>query len=271
MKKSRTQVVIIGSGPSGLLLGELLSKLGIDNIILDRVSQAYILGRIRAGVLEYGAVAKFEQAGVAERLHAEGLPHDGIEIAFDGRCHRIDMHELTGQRVMVYGQTEITQDMMDVRNRGPMKSFYEAADVIPHDFETDTPYVTFRHEGEDHRIDCEFIAGCDGYHGASRKAVPEKSITQYERVYPFGWMGLLADVPPAGEEIIYANHERGFALCSMRSMTTPVPARTQSASAQHNPAKRGDSGFSRYSFHSKGTDAVRRTQYSAAWPACACS
>lgn len=219
MTSHRTQVVIIGSGPSGLLLGELLTRQGIDNIILDRVSQKYILGRIRAGVLEDGAVRMFEEAGVADRMHREGLPHDGIELAFDGRCHRIDMHEHTGRRVMVYGQTEITHDMMDARSAGPMKGYYEAGNVEIHDIERETPYVTFKCDGSQFRIDCDFIAGCDGFHGVSRKTVPKKSITEFERVYPFGWMGLLADVRPVRDEIVYANHERGFALCSMRSMT----------------------------------------------------
>lgn len=219
MKTHRTQVAIIGSGPSGLLLGELLTKIGVDNIIIDRVSQKYILGRIRAGVLEYGAVSLFEQGAVAERLHREGLPHDGTNIAFDGRCHRIDFYELVKQRVMIYGQTEITHDMMDARNAGPMQSFYEVDEVALSGFGTDKPSVTFAHNGEQHLINCDFIAGCDGFHGPSRQAVPKEAIDEFERVYPFGWLGILSEVPPVNEELIYANHPRGFALCSMRSHT----------------------------------------------------
>lgn len=219
MKTHRTQVAIIGSGPSGLLLGELLTGIGIDNIVIDRVSQEYILGRIRAGVLEYGAVSLFEKAGVAERLHREGLPHDGTNIAFDGRCHRIDFHELVKERVMIYGQTEITHDMMDARNAGSMQSFYGVDEVALSGFNGDKPSVTFTHDGEQHRIDCDFIAGCDGFHGPSRQAVPKEAIDEFERVYPFGWLGILSEVPPVNEELIYANHPRGFALCSMRSHT----------------------------------------------------
>lgn len=217
MKTHRTQVAIIGSGPSGLLLGELLTGIGVDNIVIDRVSQQYILGRIRAGVLEYGAVSLFEQAGVAGRLHREGIPHDGTNIAFDGRCHRIDFYELVKKRVLVYGQTEITHDMMDARNAGPMQSFYEVDDVVLSGFGNGKPSVTFEHAGEKHRIDCDFIAGCDGFHGPSRKAVPKEAIAEFERVYPFGWLGILSEVPPVDDELIYANHPRGFALCSMRS------------------------------------------------------
>lgn len=215
----RTQVAIIGSGPSGLLLGQLLTKAGIDNIVLDRVSADYILGRVRAGVLEEGTVKLMDEAGASARLHAEGLLHDGFSLAFDGRDHRIDLHELTGKRVTVYGQTEMTHDLMDERQKSNAASIYEAANVTPHDFDTSSPYVTFEKEGRSHRIDCDFIAGCDGFHGVSRKSVPEKAIDIFEKVYPFGWLGILADIPPVAHELIYANHKRGFALCSMRSLT----------------------------------------------------
>lgn len=215
----RTQVAIIGSGPSGLLLGQLLTKAGIDNIVLDRVSADYILGRVRAGVLEEGTVKLMDEAGASARLHAEGLLHDGFSLAFDGRDHRIDLHELTSKRVTVYGQTEMTHDLMDERQKSNAASIYEAGNVTPHDFDTSSPYVTFEKEGRTHRIDCDFIAGCDGFHGVSRKSVPEKAIDIFEKVYPFGWLGILADIPPVAHELIYANHKRGFALCSMRSLT----------------------------------------------------
>lgn len=215
----RTRVAIIGSGPSGLLLGQLLTNAGIDNVILDRVSRDHILGRVRAGVLEEGTVGLTDQAGAEARMHAEGLPHDGLSLAFDGRDHRIDLHELTGKRVLVYGQTELTRDLMDRREASGALSIYEAAEVEPCGFDGETPHVFFVKAGERRRLDCDFIAGCDGFHGASRRAVPERSLTIYERIYPFGWLGILAEVPPVNHELIYANHPRGFALCSMRSAT----------------------------------------------------
>lgn len=215
----RTQVAIIGSGPAGLLLGQLLTNAGIDNIILDRVNKDYILGRVRAGVLEEGMVDMLDRAGAGERMHREGLPHDGFSLAFDGRDHRIDLFGLTGRRVMVYGQTELTHDLMDKREASGGSSVYEATNVTPHDFDGAGPYVTYEKDGVTHRIDCDFIAGCDGYHGVSRKSVPESALRTYERIYPFGWLGILAEVPPVSHELIYANHPRGFALCSMRSHT----------------------------------------------------
>lgn len=216
----RTQVVIIGSGPSGLLLGQLLTNAGIDNVILDRVSQDYILGRIRAGVLEEGMCQLLDQSGAGGRMHREGLPHDGFELTFSGRRHRVDLHGLTGgKRVMVYGQTEVTKDLMDHRAATGGVSIYEAVNVTPYDFDSASPYVTYEKDGTTHRIDCDFIAGCDGFHGVSRKSVADKGLEEFERVYPFGWLGIVAEVPPVSHELIYANHERGFALCSMRSMT----------------------------------------------------
>ncbi|TAU90547.1 4-hydroxybenzoate 3-monooxygenase [Rhizobium leguminosarum] len=216
----RTQVAIIGSGPSGLLLGQLLTEAGIDNVILDRVNKNYILGRVRAGVLEEGTVGLLDQAKSGARLHAEGLPHDGFSLAFDGRDHRINLHELTGgRRVTVYGQTEVTRDLMERREASGSLSIYDAVDVAPHDFDGLSPFVTYVKDGVAKRIDCDFIAGCDGFHGASRKAVPERAIRSLEKVYPFGWLGILADVAPVSHELIYANHPRGFALCSMRSAT----------------------------------------------------
>jgi len=201
-----------------LLLGQLLTNAGIDNVILERASKDYVLSRIRAGVLEEGMAGMLDEAGAGERMRKIGLPHDGFEIAFDERCHRIDLHELTGKRVIVYGQTEVTHDLMDKRKATGGVTVYEAADVEPHDFDGDKPYVTYKKDGLTHRINCNFIAGCDGYHGVSRRSVPAQALATYERVYPFGWLGIIADVEPLSHELIYANHMRGFALCSMRSM-----------------------------------------------------
>ncbi|ENN85010.1 4-hydroxybenzoate hydroxylase [Rhizobium freirei PRF 81] len=216
----RTQVAIIGSGPSGLLLGQLLTEAGIDNVILDRVGKDYILGRVRAGVLEEGTVRLLDEAKSSVRLHAEGLPHDGFSLAFDGRDHRIDLHGLSGgKRVVIYGQTEMTRDLMARREESGAPTIYSATNVQPHGFDGDTPYLTYEKDGISHRIDCDFIAGCDGFHGVSRKSVPERAVRSFEKVYPFGWLGVLAEVAPVNHELIYANHPRGFALCSMRSMT----------------------------------------------------
>ncbi len=216
----RTQVVIIGSGPAGLLLGQLLAKQGIDTVILDRASKAHILARVRAGVLEEGTVHLLEKAGVAQRLRREGLPHDGFSLAFDGGDHRIDLHEMTGgKRVMVYGQTEVTHDLMDAREAAGAVTLYDVTHIELHDVEREKPYVLYEKDGVTYRIDCDFIAGCDGFHGVSRKSIPKSAIKEFERVYPFGWLGVLADVPPVSHELIYANHPRGFALCSMRSET----------------------------------------------------
>ena len=215
----RTQVAIVGAGPAGLLLGQLLSNAGIDNVIVERSSAAHVLSRIRAGVLEQGTVALLEQAGCATRLHAEGLVHEGIEIAYDGARHRFDLKQLSGgSTVTVYGQTEITRDLMDARAASGRTTIYEAEGVAIHDIDR-APFLTWRKDGAEHRLDCDVIAGCDGFHGVSRHSVPASAIQLYERVYPFGWLGLLADVPPAAPELIYARHARGFALCSMRSAT----------------------------------------------------
>jgi len=215
----RTQVAIIGAGPAGLLLGALLHKAGIDAVIVEQRSAEYVLGRIRAGVLEQTTVALLEQAGVAERLHREGLPHDGTELAFDGQLHRIDFFGLTGRRVTVYGQTEVTQDLMQARAAAGLTTVYEAENVSVHGFDGATPVVRYRKDGREVELACDFIAGCDGYHGVSRASVPAGAIATYEKVYPFGWLGVLADVPPVRHELVYANHERGFALCSQRSKT----------------------------------------------------
>ena len=216
----RTQVAIIGAGPSGLLLGQLLHNAGIDNVILERRSGEYVLGRIRAGVLEQTTVDLLVDAGVGGRMHREGLLHDGIELSFGGKRHRIDLRGLTGgKQVMIYGQTEVTHDLMDARRAFGGASIYEAEDVACSGFDTDLPIVTWRKDGATRELRCDFIAGCDGYHGVSRASVPENSITTFERAYPFGWLGILADTPPVSHELIYSNHARGFALCSMRSPT----------------------------------------------------
>jgi p-hydroxybenzoate 3-monooxygenase len=213
----RVQVVIIGSGPAGLLLGQLLARAGVDTLILERQSRDYVLGRIRAGVIEQGAVALLEAAGAAERLHREGLVHEGTEIAFQGARHRIDFKALTGKVVTVYGQTEITRDLMDARDAIGAKTVYEATDVTLHDLTTDEPKVRYKKDGVVHVANCDYVAGCDGFHGVSRRSIPEDLIRAYERVYPFGWLGVLVDQPPLSHELVYVNHERGFALCSMRS------------------------------------------------------
>ena len=216
----RTQVAIIGAGPAGLLLGQLLFKAGIDNIIVERQTGAYVLGRIRAGVLEQVTMELLAQAGVDTRAKAEGLPHEGIELLFKGARHRIDLHGLTGgKQVTVYGQTEVTHDLMNAREAEGLTTIYGASPVSLHGFDGERPTVRYEKDGATHEIECDFIAGCDGYHGVSRASVPAGAIHTYEKVYPFGWLGVLADVPPVSHELIYANTPRGFALCSMRSPT----------------------------------------------------
>ena len=216
----RTQVAIIGAGPAGLLLGQLLFKAGIDNVIVERQSGDYVLGRIRAGVLEQVTMDLLARAGVDARAKAEGLPHEGIELLFKGARHRIDLHGLTGgKQVTVYGQTEVTRDLMEARSAEGLTTIYSAANVSLHDFDSGKPRVRYEKDGQTHEIECDFIAGCDGYHGVSRASVPAGAIHTYEKVYPFGWLGVLADVPPVSHELIYANTARGFALCSMRSST----------------------------------------------------
>ncbi len=216
----RTQVAIIGAGPSGLLLGQLLHKAGIDAIVLERQTGDYVLGRIRAGVLEQVTIDLLDEAGVGARMHAEGLPHGGFDMLFKGERHRIDMTALTGgKQVMVYGQTELTRDLMDARQAAGLPTIYEAANLTVHDFDTARPRVRYEKDGKSHEIECDFIAGCDGFHGVCRASVPRGAIQEFEKVYPFGWLGLLSDTPPVHHELIYANSIRGFALCSMRSAT----------------------------------------------------
>ncbi len=216
----RTQVVIVGAGPSGLLLGQLLFKAGVDAIILERQSPEYVLSRIRAGVLEQVTLDILAKAGVDQRLKQEGLVHTGFDLLFKGERHRIDLTSLTGgQKVMVYGQTEVTKDLMDARQTAGLTTIYEANDVEIHDFDSVQPSVSYEKDGQRHTITCDFIAGCDGFHGVCRASVPSKSIQEFEKVYPFGWLGVLSDTPPVHEELIYANSTRGFALCSQRSTT----------------------------------------------------
>ena len=215
----RTEVAIIGAGPAGLLLGALLTKAGIDNVIIERSSAEHVMSRIRAGVLEQGTVDLLDEVGCGARLHSEGLVHEGIDIAFGGEVHRMDLkHHSGGRTVTVYGQTEVTHDLMVARAASGAVSIYEAAEVVLHDV-AGAPYVTLTAAGEAQRLDCTFIAGCDGYHGVSRGSIPREALRVFERAYAFGWLGVLADVPPAGAELIYASHARGFALCSMRSPT----------------------------------------------------
>jgi len=210
----RVQVAIIGAGPAGLLLGQLLHRAGVDNVILESRSQEYVLSRVRAGVLESGTVALLERAGVGARCKAEGLVHDGFDLAFAGARHRIDLKRLTGRSVTVYGQTEITKDLVQARAAAGAETVYEARDVTLEGFDTESPQVIFN---ERERVRCDFIAGCDGFHGVSRATVPTEAVRLYERVYPFGWLGVLSDTEPVSDELIYVSHERGFALCSMRS------------------------------------------------------
>jgi p-hydroxybenzoate 3-monooxygenase len=215
----RTQVAIIGAGPAGLLLGQLLHKQGIDNIILERHTGEHVLGRIRAGVIEQVAVDLIDEAGVGARMHRDGLVHDGTQLCVEGVRHRVDFKALTGKTVTVYGQTEITKDLMDGRAAAGAPTVYAAYDVALHDVFGGRPRVSYRADGKSQEIECDFIAGCDGFHGVSRKSVPPGAIKSYERVYPFGWLGLLSDTPPVSDELIYVRHDLGFALCSMRSPT----------------------------------------------------
>ena len=215
----KTQVAIVGAGPSGLLLGQLLHRAGIDNVVVERQSADYVAARIRAGVLEQVTVDLLREAGVDQRMHREGLPHDGFDLLFKGQRHRIDLHALTQRRVMVYGQTEVTRDLMQARQAAGLPSHYEVEDVRIDGLQGSIAEVTGQHQGQALRIQADFVAGCDGYHGVSRSCIPADVLRTYEKVYPFGWLGMLADVPPVSDELIYANTERGFALCSMRSRT----------------------------------------------------
>jgi p-hydroxybenzoate 3-monooxygenase len=212
-----TQVAIIGGGPSGLLLSQLLHTRGIDSVVLERKSKDYVLSRIRAGVLERGLIGLLEEAGCADRAHREGLPHDGTLISYGDEMFRIDFKGLTGSPVMVYGQTEVTRDLYAAREAAGGRIAFEVENVVIHGADTDAPHVTYEADGESRRLDCAFVAGCDGFHGISRKTIPDSIRTEYEKVYPFGWLGILSETPPVNHELIYANSPRGFALCSMRN------------------------------------------------------
>jgi p-hydroxybenzoate 3-monooxygenase len=214
----KTSVCIIGGGPSGLMLSQLLHLKGIDNIVLERQSREYVLSRIRAGVLEHGFAELMREAQCGERMDREGEIHEGFFIAHEGVLDRVDLHQHSGgSSVVVYGQTELTRDLYDARDRMKGQVIHNAEDVQPHDLMSDKPYVTYRDGDEIVRIDCDFIIGADGFHGVSRKSIPKDKITEYEKVYPFGWLGVLSRTPPVSPELVYAKHERGFALCSLRS------------------------------------------------------
>ncbi len=215
---ARTQVAIIGAGPSGLLLSQLLYLHGVDNVVLERQSREYVAGRIRAGVLEQGTVELLLQAQVGERMLRERLVHDGFALGFAGQTFRVDLKRFAGNAVSVYGQTEVTKDLMDARAAAGATMIYEAGEVSIEGFDRARPTVRYVQDGRTHELSCDFVAGCDGYHGVCRRSVPQTALQSFERIYPFGWLGILADVPPAAHELVYSNHERGFALCSMRSL-----------------------------------------------------
>jgi len=213
----RTQVVIIGGGPSGLLLGQLLHKDGIDAIILERRTRDYVLSRIRAGVLERGLVGLMEQAGVADRLKRQGYEHDGTVIAYDNQSFRLQFTDYIDKPVTVYGQTEVTRDLYDAREKCGAETLFMVEDVVINDIKSDAPSVSCKVDGQPLTIQCDYVCGCDGFHGVSRQTIPSDVRQEYEKVYPFGWLGLLSETPPINDELIYANSERGFALCSMRN------------------------------------------------------
>ena len=213
----RTQVAIVGAGPAGLLLAQLLHQRGIESVVLEARTREYLEGRVRAGVLEHQSVDILREAGAGERMLREGLPHEGLYLHFNGRNHHIDFADLTGKRVMVYGQQEVVRDLIALRQAARQPLYFEVDSVAVSDFQTEHPSVRYRMEGAEHTLECDFIAGCDGFHGVCRMSIPPGLLTIFERVYPFAWLGILAEAPPASDELIYANDARGFALLSMRS------------------------------------------------------
>jgi p-hydroxybenzoate 3-monooxygenase len=213
----RTQVVIVGGGPAGLLLAQLLHGHGIESVVLERKSRDYVMSRIRAGVIEHGSAEVLRAAGLGERMDREGFVHDGVFLSTGGHGFRVDFEQLTGKRVMIYGQTEVQKDLFDAMDRTGCTLVDEAEDVAIHDVDTARPWVTYVKDGVEHRVDADFVAGCDGFHGVARAVLPASLVTTYERVYPFGWVGVLSETPPVSDELIYAQHDRGFALCSMRN------------------------------------------------------
>jgi len=215
---ARTQVAIIGAGPSGLLLSQLLHQHGVDSVVLERRSRDFVARRIRAGVLEQGTVDLLVQANVGARLLSERLVHDGFALGFAGRTFRVDLKGLTGDGVSIYGQTEVTKDLIEARTAAGAQLIFEAGDVSVEGFEGPHPIVRYARGGRTRELACDFVAGCDGYHGVCRRSIPPEAMRSFERIYPFGWLGILADAPPVADELIYSNHERGFALCSMRSL-----------------------------------------------------
>jgi p-hydroxybenzoate 3-monooxygenase len=213
----QTKVAIIGGGPSGLLLAQLLDRRGIESVVLERKTKDYVLGRIRAGVLEQGLVGLMEEAGCADRMHAEGYVHNGAMVSYGEEIFRIDFKKLTGQSVMVYGQTEVTRDLYAAREAAGERIEFNVENVVIHGADGDSPHITYEVDGEQRQLNCDFIAGCDGFHGVSRKSIPREVRKEYEKVYPFGWLGVLSETPPVNHELIYANSPNGFALCSMRN------------------------------------------------------
>ena len=213
----RTQVCIIGGGPSGLLLSQLLQRKGVESVVLERRTREHVEGRIRAGVLEWGTVELLREAGVCGRMDREGIPHGGAYLARQNRGFRVDFEKRAGKRIMIYGQTEITRDLYAAREDANGAVVLEAEGVAPSGLDTDSPSVAYAREGVERRVDCDFVVGCDGFHGISRSCIPKAELNEFERVYPFGWLGVLSETPPVAEELIYANHPRGFALCSMRN------------------------------------------------------
>ena len=213
----RTQVGIVGAGPAGLTLAHLLHLERIDSVVLEDRSREYVEARIRAGVLEQGTADLLREAGVGERMHREGIVHEGVYLQFDGERHRIDFDALTGKAIVIYGQTEVVKDLIEARLATGRPLLFEVEDVSVHDVESDRPEIRFRHDGVEQRLECDVIAGCDGFHGVCRPSIPAGVLREFSREYPYGWLGILAAAPPSSDELVYAHHDRGFALLSLRT------------------------------------------------------